>query len=81
MIVWQAVINIAVVVGLLPPTGIPLPFFSQGGTNLFVVLVSSSLIYRVMLICSGRIPLEKSNLSKDERRLVEFPASGEEPRS
>ncbi|MCI2097053.1 MAG: putative lipid II flippase FtsW [Sphaerochaeta sp.] len=81
MIVWQAVINIAVVVGLLPPTGIPLPFFSQGGTNLFVVLVSSSLIYRVMLICSGRIPLEKSNLSKDERRLVEFPTSGEEPRS
>ncbi len=48
MIVIQVVINISVVTGLLPPTGIPLPFFSQGGTNLFVTLVSCALMFRFM---------------------------------
>ncbi len=55
MIVWQALVNIAVVTGLLPPTGIPLPFFSQGGTNLFVILCECFFLYRLMLIAGGRI--------------------------
>ncbi len=50
MILLQAIINIAVVTGMLPPTGIPLPFFSQGGTNLFVVICLSTLLYRILLI-------------------------------
>ncbi len=48
MIVLQAAVNIAVVTRLLPPTGIPLPFFSQGGTNLLVVIVECALIFRCM---------------------------------
>ena len=48
MIIIQVLINICVVTGLLPPTGIPLPFFSQGGTNLFVVIVECGLLYRVI---------------------------------
>jgi cell division protein FtsW len=54
LVVLQAIVNIAVVIGLLPPTGIPLPFFSQGGTNLIVILCASSLLYRVLLVSSGR---------------------------
>jgi len=50
MIIYQALANIAVVVGVLPPTGIVLPFFSQGGTNLFVVILESFFIYRVIRI-------------------------------
>ncbi|MFA7107745.1 MAG: putative peptidoglycan glycosyltransferase FtsW [Sphaerochaetaceae bacterium] len=50
MIIYQSLANIAVVVGVLPPTGIVLPFFSQGGTNLFVVILESSFIYRVIRI-------------------------------
>jgi cell division protein FtsW len=46
MIVFQVIVNLYVCIGLLPPTGIPLPFFSQGGTNLLLVLVESSLIYK-----------------------------------
>ncbi len=46
MILLQAMVNIAVVTRLLPPTGIPLPFFSQGGTNLFVVIAECGLLYR-----------------------------------
>ncbi|HKL57977.1 MAG TPA: putative peptidoglycan glycosyltransferase FtsW [Sphaerochaeta sp.] len=68
MILLQAIINIAVVTGLLPPTGIPLPFFSQGGTNLFVVICLSALLYRILLISSGRIPLQRSGLSPQRRQ-------------
>ncbi len=48
MILLQAMVNIAVVTRLLPPTGIPLPFFSQGGTNLLVVIAECGILYRCM---------------------------------
>lgn len=48
MIIWQALVNLAVVTSLLPPTGIPLPFFSQGGTNLFMIIAECGLLYKFM---------------------------------
>ncbi len=48
MIIVQAIVNMLVVTSLLPPTGIPLPFFSQGGTNLFVIISECGLLYRCM---------------------------------
>jgi len=48
MIVAQVIVNVAVVTGMMPPTGIPLPFFSQGGTNLFVILVECGVLYRII---------------------------------
>ncbi len=76
MVLFQAVLNLGVVTALLPPTGIPLPFFSQGGTNLLVILLSCALLYRILLISSGRIPLYKSSLDKEERTEIQFPAQG-----
>jgi cell division protein FtsW len=73
LVVLQAIVNISVVTGLLPPTGIPLPFFSQGGTNLFVILCSCALLYRVLLISSGRKPLEKSKSNKKQKQQFVFP--------
>ena len=55
MIVSQVVLNIAVVTGLLPPTGIPLPFFSQGGTNLFIILFECGLLYRTVSASSKEV--------------------------
>jgi cell division protein FtsW len=46
-IVVQAFINIAGVVGVLPETGIPLPFLSSGGSSLVVLLVASGLLVRI----------------------------------
>ncbi len=68
MIIGQALVNVAVVTGVLPPTGIPLPFFSQGGTNLFVVLCECALLYRIMLIAGGR--LEPDRLLRGRRKNV-----------
>src|SRR5690554_3919862 len=48
MVLAQAGLNLAVISGLAPPTGIPLPFFSQGGTNMFVVLIASAFIFKVL---------------------------------
>lgn len=48
-IVFQALLNIAVVCGLLPPTGVTLPFFSAGGTSLIIVLASIGLIVGLAL--------------------------------
>jgi cell division protein FtsW len=47
MIVSQALLNTAVVCGALPATGIPLPFFSAGGSSLLTTLICAGLIANV----------------------------------
>ncbi|MGZ4735039.1 MAG: putative lipid II flippase FtsW [Acidimicrobiia bacterium] len=46
-IVGQAVINIGSVVGLLPVSGIPLPFVSFGGTALLFTMIAAGLLGNV----------------------------------
>ena len=46
-IVGQAVINIGAVVGLLPVTGIPLPFVSFGGTALVTTMFSAGVLSNI----------------------------------
>jgi cell division protein FtsW len=47
MILSQTLLNIAVVSGSLPATGIPLPFFSAGGSSLATTLIMAGLIVNV----------------------------------
>ena len=47
IIVSQALLNVAVVSGALPATGIPLPFFSAGGSSLLTTLICAGLISNV----------------------------------
>ena len=47
MITVQAFINIGVVVGVLPTTGLPLPFFSEGGTSVSILMASVGVILSV----------------------------------
>ena len=43
----QAIVNMGGVTGLLPVTGLTLPFFSVGGTSLFVTMVAAGLLLNV----------------------------------
>jgi cell division protein FtsW len=43
----QALINISVTVGILPNTGIPLPFISYGGTSIMIFLGMSGLLFNL----------------------------------
>ena len=47
LIVSQALINIGGMIGILPLTGIPLPFISQGGTALLITLVEAGMMMSI----------------------------------
>jgi cell division protein FtsW len=47
MIVSQTLLNVAVVSGSVPATGIPLPFFSAGGSSLATTLICAGFIANV----------------------------------
>ena len=46
-IVIQAVLNLSVVIGLIPVTGVTLPFFSYGGSSLLVTMISMGIILNI----------------------------------
>lgn len=47
VIAVQTIINIAVVSGSIPPTGIPLPFISSGGSSLAVFMTASGALINI----------------------------------
>ena len=44
---FQALLNLMVVVGLIPVTGVTLPFLSYGGSSLLITLVSIGIILNI----------------------------------
>jgi cell division protein FtsW len=46
-VLYQAILNMAVVSGLVPATGIPLPFFSSGGSSAVVTLIMCGLLVNI----------------------------------
>lgn len=47
MIGIQCVMNVAVVIGLMPTTGLPLPFFSAGGTSVAVLMCAVGILLNI----------------------------------
>lgn len=44
---FQALLNLMVVVGLIPVTGVTLPFLSYGGSSLLITLLSMSIVLNI----------------------------------
>ena len=46
-LIFQTILNLSVVVGLLPVTGVTLPFLSYGGSSLIITMVSIGIILNI----------------------------------
>lgn len=53
IIAVQTLLNIAVVTGSIPPTGLPLPFISSGGTSVMVFMAGIGICLNVLKQSSG----------------------------
>lgn len=51
LIVVQALINMSVVIGLVPVTGLTLPFISFGGSSLLTCMISAGILLNVSKYC------------------------------
>lgn len=60
LVTWiscQVILNLAAVVALVPLTGVPLPFFSYGGSSLIMLLLATGVLLRL----SRPAPTEKKS--------------------
>ena len=73
LLTGQSFINIGVASGVLPTTGLPLPFFSYGGSSIIATLIATGLLIRVARESNEAdvLPLRRQPIkSKRERRFL-----------
>ena len=49
MIVFQIAVNVGMVVGLMPVTGIPLPLMSYGGSSVLFTFLALGIVMNVRM--------------------------------
>lgn len=49
MLFWHTIINIGMVIGLFPVVGVPLPFFSYGGTSMITSMVGIGILQSISM--------------------------------
>ena len=47
MFVFQVMINVGMNMGVMPVTGIPLPFISYGGSSLFINMIAMGMVWNI----------------------------------
>lgn len=55
-VIIQALLNIAVMTGVIPSTGVPLPFISFGGSSLMVIMIGVGLMLSVHRVATRPKP-------------------------
>jgi len=66
MIGLQAFINMGVVTGILPTTGLPLPFFSAGGTSITMIMAAVGILLNISRE-NGRLIGEHASAHREGR--------------
>jgi cell division protein FtsW len=67
-VITKALLNIAVMLSLVPPTGVALPFISYGGSSLVTVMAGAGLLLSVARITSRPpVPEGKSKRANHDR--------------
>lgn len=70
----QAIINIAVVSGIVPTKGIPLPFVSSGGSSLLFSMIGIGILVNIarqsFVSETSSLPVERVELSADKMERV-----------
>lgn len=49
MLFWHIVINMGMVIGLFPVVGVPLPFFSYGGTSMITSMIGAGILLNISM--------------------------------
>jgi rod shape determining protein RodA len=49
MLFWHIIINVGMVIGLFPVVGVPLPFFSYGGTSMVTSMVGVGILLNISM--------------------------------
>lgn len=62
-VIMQVLINMAVVVGLIPPTGVPLPFLSYGGSAMITNLTAMGILLNISAQCA---PMNERHVQAEE---------------
>lgn len=84
-VIIQALLNIAVMTGAVPSTGVPLPFISFGGSSLLVVMIGVGLMLSVYRIATQRKSTSerRSDIASFDRswrhRRARLPRAGDRP--
>ncbi len=65
MMLFHVVENIGMILGLLPITGIPLPFVSYGGSNMLTNMAGIGLVLNVAM--RSKVQLRKRNEYKEAK--------------
>jgi cell division protein FtsW len=67
-IVGKALLNIAVMTAVVPPTGAPLPFISYGGSSLVVVMAGTGLLLSVARVAASENAPERRKAGANHDR-------------
>ncbi|GAB4376872.1 MAG: stage V sporulation protein E [Calditrichia bacterium] len=70
-LIIYALVNIMVIAHLLPPTGLPLPFISYGGSSMLISSVSAGLLLNISNKTFSRRQMNQSSFSKRAQQNLE----------
>lgn len=75
----QTAINIAAMIGLVPLTGIPLPFLSYGGTSLVMLMTAMGIVVNVSKYAERRVDEGSTERRRDRRTYNAYPSYSGRP--